>query len=162
IVEDAQFALIFSERFKGRSAWFGGRCYGASPATVADFIRQRERWAWGILGLGFNPSGRLRDRAFLWYSVVSLVAGPRQHVCVVLISGWLIADPNATPVSLFVIPVWVLNMAYTIWMYWEGLRLDAGVSAGGRRRWWEPIAVIVLIPVFGLLEGIGGLRGFLM
>ncbi len=160
IVEDAQFALIFSERYKGRSAWFGGRCYGASPATVADFIRQRERWAWGILGLVFNRSVRLRDRVFLGYSVVSWVVGPSQNVCVVLVIGWLMADPNTSPVSLFVIPVWVLNMAYTIWMYWEGLRLDAGVSAGGRRKWWEPLAVIVLIPVFGLLEGFGGFRGF--
>ena len=161
IVEDAQFALIFSELFKGKSAWFGGRCYGASPATVADFIRQRERWAWGIAGLVFNRTVRLRDRAFLGYSMVSWVVGPIQNVCVVLILGWFVTNPNTTPVSLFVIPVWVLNMAYTIWMYWEGLRLDAGVSAGGRRKWWEPVAVVVLIPAFGLLEGIGGLRGFL-
>jgi hypothetical protein len=161
IVEDAQFALIFSKRFKGRSAWFGGRCYGASPATISDFIRQRERWAWGIMGLVFNGSVRLRDRAFLSYSVVSWVLGPIQNVGIVLLIGWLIADPNTTPVSLFVIPLWVLNMAYTIWMYWEGLRLDAGVSARGRRKWWEPIAVILLIPVFGMLEGVGGLRGFL-
>ena len=150
IVEDAQFALIFCARFKGRSSWFGGRCYGASPATVTDFIRQRERWAWGIIGLVFNGSVRLRDRAFLGYSVVSWIVGPIQNVGIVLIIGWLITDPNTTPVSLFVIPLWVLNMAYTIWMYWEGLRLDAGVSAGGRRKMVELIAVIVLIPVFGL------------
>jgi beta-1,4-mannosyltransferase len=161
IVEDAEFALIFSERFTGRSAWFGGRCYGASPATVADFIRQRERWAWGIVGLVFNRSVRLRDRAFLGYSLVSWVVGPIQNLCVVLIIGWFITDLNTTPVSLFVIPMWALNMAYTIWMYWEGLRLNAGVSAGGRRKWWELIAVILLIPVFGLLEGLGGIRGFL-
>ena len=52
-------------------------------------------------------------------------------------------------------------MCYTIWMYWEGLRLNAGVSARGRRKWWQPIAVILLIPLFGLMEGLGGLRGFL-
>jgi len=43
IVEDAQFAMIFAKRYKGRSAWFGGRCYGASPATIRNFTRQRER-----------------------------------------------------------------------------------------------------------------------
>ena len=161
IVEDAHFALIFSKLFKGRSAWFGGRCYGASPASVGDFIRQRERWAWGIVGLVANRSVRLRDRVFLGYSAVSWVVGPIQNVCMVLVIAWLITDFNTTPVSLFVIPLWALNMSYTIWMYWEGLRLDAGVSAGGRRKWWELIAVILLIPVFGLLEGIGGLRGFL-
>jgi hypothetical protein len=52
-------------------------------------------------------------------------------------------------------------MAYVIWMYWEGLRVNAGVSIGGRRRWWEPLAVIVLIPIFGLMEGSPGFRGFM-
>jgi hypothetical protein len=63
-------------------------------------------------------------------------------------------------VTLFVVPVWALNMAYVIWMYWEGLRLNAAVSGSGRRKWWEPWAVILLIPIFGLMEGFGGLRGF--
>jgi len=161
IVEDAEFALIFCERYKGRSAWFGGRCYGASPATIRDFIRQRERWCWGLAGLVFNRSIRLRDRAFLGYSMVSWVAGPLQNVAVVLLIGILIAAPNTAPVSLFIVPLWVLNTSYTIWMYWEGLRLNAGVSAHGRRRLWEPFAAILLIPLFGMLEGLGGLSGFL-
>lgn len=160
IVEDAQFALIFCELFKGRSAWFGGRCYGASPATVRDFIRQRERWCWGLAGLVFNRSIRLRDRAFLAYSMVSWVAGPIQNVAVVLLVGVLIAVPNTAPVSLAIVPLWVLNTAYTVWMYWEGLRLNAGVSKRGRRKMWEPLAVVLLIPLFGMLEGLGGLRGF--
>jgi len=161
IVEDAQFALIFCELFKGRSAWFGGRCYGASPATVRDFIRQRERWCWGLAGLVFNRSIRLRDRAFLAYSMVSWVAGPIQNVAVVLLVGVLIAVPNTAPVSLAIVPLWVLNTSYTVWMYWEGLRLNAGVSKRGRRKIWEPVAVVLLIPLFGMLEGLGGLRGFL-
>jgi beta-1,4-mannosyltransferase len=161
IVEDAQFALIFCEWFKGRSAWFGGRCYGASPATVRDFIRQRERWCWGLASLVCNRSIRLRDRAFLAYSMVSWVLGPFQNVAMVLLIGVLIAAPNTAPVSLFFVPIWVLNTSYTIWMYWEGLRLNAGVSARGRRKFWEPFAVIVLLPFFGMLEGLGGLRGFL-
>jgi Glycosyl transferase family group 2 len=161
IVEDAQFALIFCELFKGRSAWFGGRCYGASPSTIRDFIRQRERWCWGLAGLVFSRSVRLRDRLFLGYSMVSWVVGPFQNVAVVLAIGVLIATPNTAPISLFFVPLWVLNTAYMIWMYWEGLRLNAGVSSHGRRKFWEPFAVILLIPVFGMLEGIGGLRGFL-
>ena len=163
IVEDAEFALIFCELFKGRSAWFGGRCYGASPASIRDFIRQRERWCWGLAGLVFNRSMRRRDRAFLGYSMVSWVFGPLQNVSVVLLVGILIAAPNTAPISLFIVPLWVLNTAYTVWMYWEGLRLNAGVSAHGRgrRKFWEPFAVVLLIPFFGMLEGIGGLRGFL-
>jgi beta-1,4-mannosyltransferase len=160
IVEDAHFALIFSARYVGRSAWFCGRCYGASPASLRDFARQRERWSWGLAALVFNPSLQLRNRLLLGYSVMSWVVGPIQNVGVVLLLGVLVADPNTSPVTLFVIPLWALNMAYVIWMYWEGLRLNAGVSGGGRRKWWEPWAVILLIPIFGLMEGLAGLRGF--
>jgi beta-1,4-mannosyltransferase len=161
IVEDAQFALIFCDRYHGRSAWFGGRCYGASPSTLRDFMRQRERWSWGLVGLVFNRSLPARSRAYLGYSVVSWVIGPIQNVAVVLAIGALLADPNTSPAALFIIPLWALNMAYTIWMYWEGLRLNAGVSARGRRKWWETGAVVLLIPFFAMLEGLGGLRGFL-
>lgn len=160
IVEDAQFALIFSARYKGRSAWFGGRSYGASPATLRDFVRQRERWSWGLTALVFNRSLQLRNRLLLGYSVMSWVVGPIQNVAVIVLIAILIGDYRTSPVTLFVLPLWALNMAYVIWIYWEGLRLNAGVSGDGRRKWWEPWAVILLIPVFGLMEGIGGLRGF--
>jgi hypothetical protein len=161
LVEDAQFALIFSARYEGRSAWFAGRCYGASPASIRDFFRQRERWSWGLAGLVFNPTLQLRNRLLLGYSVMSWVIGPIQNVMVVLLLGLLIADPNTSPATILIIPLWALNMAYVVWMYWEGLRVNAGVSADGRRRWWEPVAVIALIPVFGLMEGLPGLRGFM-
>jgi beta-1,4-mannosyltransferase len=160
IVEDAEFALIFSARYPGRSAWFGGRSYGASPATLRDFIRQRERWAWGLAALVFNRSLQLRNRLLLGYSVMSWVVGPIQNVGIVMFIGYLVQNDSTSPVTLLVVPLWALNMAYVIWMYWEGLRLNAGVSDGGRRKWWEPWAVILLIPVFGLLEGFGGVRGF--
>ncbi|HEX8348252.1 MAG TPA: glycosyltransferase family 2 protein [Actinoplanes sp.] len=160
IVEDAQLALTFCKRYPGRSAWFQGRCYGASPATVQDFIKQRERWAWGLVGLACNRTIPLRHRIFLAYSVVSWVAGPLQHVAFVLLVGALLGDMNTTPVSLLILPLWAINMGYTVWMYLEGLKINARVSEGGRRRWWEPIAVLLLIPVFSLLEGIGGFRGF--
>jgi beta-1,4-mannosyltransferase len=160
IVEDAQFALIFSARYAGRSAWFGGRSYGASPASLGDFMRQRERWCWGLAGLVCNRSLQLRNRLLLGYSVLSWIAGPISNVAVVMLVALLVGHGSTSPVTLFVVPLWALNMAYVIWMYWEGLRLNAAVSANGRRRWWEPWAVILLIPVFGLMEGFGGLRGF--
>jgi hypothetical protein len=161
LVEDAQFALLFSARYPGRSAWFAGRCYGASPASMHDFFRQRERWSWGLAALVFNRSLQRRNRVLLAYSVLSWVVGPIQNVGVILLLGFLIADPNTSPVTTLVIPVWALNMAYVVWMYWEGLRINAEVSADGRRRWWEPFAVVLLIPIFGLMEGLPGLRGFM-
>jgi beta-1,4-mannosyltransferase len=161
IVEDAQFALIFSARYPGMSAWFSGRSYGASPASLRDFIRQRERWCWGLAALVFNRSLQLRNRLLIGYSVMSWVVGPIQNVAVVMLVAFLVADHSTSPVTIFIVPLWALNMAYVIWMYWEGLRLNAAVSGGGRRKWWEPWAVILLIPVFGLMEGFGGLRGFI-
>jgi beta-1,4-mannosyltransferase len=161
IVEDAQFALIFSNRYKGRSAWFGGRCYGASPATLRDFIKQRERWCWGLVGLVFNRSLPFQSRLYMGYSLITWVFGPLQNVVVILILAALVGDFDTSPESLFILPFWSLNMAYTFWMYWEGLRLNAGVSAGGRRRLWEVVVVLILIPFFAMIEGLGGLRGFL-
>lgn len=161
IVEDAQFALIFCSRYKGKSAWFAGRCYGASPASLRDCIRQRERWSWGLVGLAFNRSLPLRNRAYIGYSVLTCVIGPLQNIAVVLVAGALMANDNTSPESLLILPFWALNLSFAIWMYWEGLRLNAGVSARGRRRWWEPMVTVILIPFFAMLEGLGGVRGFL-
>jgi egghead protein (zeste-white 4 protein) len=161
IVEDAQMALNFCRMYPGRSAWFHGRCYGASPATVRDFIKQRERWAWGLVALAFNRTITTRYRIFLMYCVVSWVVGPLQNVFFVLFFGALLGDMNTSPVSIALLPLWALNFAFTIWQYWEGLRINASVSQNRRRRWYEPILVIVLIPFLSLLEGVGGFRGFL-
>src|SRR6266566_2161513 len=161
IVEDAHFALVFGNLYPGRSAWFAGRCYGASPASIRDFIRQRERWSWGLVWLVFNRTLPLRSRFYVGYSMVSWVLGPLQHVVVVLVACALLANFNTSPESLFIVPLWALNMAYTMWMYWEGLRLNAGVSARGSRRWWEPPVMIALIPFFAMLESLSGMYGFI-
>lgn len=161
IVEDAHFALIYSRYYKGKSAWFAGRCYGASPASIRDFLRQRERWSWGLAGLAANRSLPLRSRVYIGYTVITSAIGPLQNIAVVLGIGALLATDNTVPTSLFVLPVWALNVSFAVWLYWEGLRLNAGVSARGKRRWWEPPVTILLIPVFAIMEGLGGVRGFI-
>jgi egghead protein (zeste-white 4 protein) len=161
IVEDAQLALTFCQRYPGRSDWFNGRCYGASPASVRDFIRQRERWAWGLVALCFNRTMPLRYRAFLSLFVATWILGPLQHIGTILLIAWFTGNMNTSPVAESVLVLWALNFGYVIWTYWEGLRLNALSSATGRRKWWEPVAVLVLIPVFALMEGTGGFRGFL-
>lgn len=161
IVEDAQFALTFCKLYPGRSDWFNGRCYGASPATVRDFVKQRERWAWGLVGLSLNRSIPLRYRAFLGWSVLTWVLGPLQHLGVVLLVAWATGVASTSPVTETVLLLWAMNFAFVVWSYWEGLRLNAWSSGKRRRRWFEPFLVLLLIPVFALMEGIGGLRGFL-
>ncbi|HST85452.1 MAG TPA: glycosyltransferase family 2 protein [Kineosporiaceae bacterium] len=161
IVEDAHFALTFCSRYPGRSDWFNGRSYGASPATVHDLIRQRERWAWGLIALAMNRSIPLRYRFFLALSLMTWAIGPLQHLLVVLLIGWVVGMTNTSPVTESVLLLWSVNLAYVIWTYWEGLRLNVLSSQKRRRYWWEPIAVVSLIPIFALLEGLGGLRGLL-
>lgn len=161
IVEDAQLALHFSARYKGGSDWFSGSCYGASPANMKDLMKQRERWAWGLIALAFNRTVPLRSRILLMYNVSAWTLGLFQHVGVILAFGALIGDLNTSPASPLILPLWALNVASGVWMYWEGLKVNANVSANGRRLWWEPIAVVGLIPFFSLYEGLAVFRGFL-
>jgi beta-1,4-mannosyltransferase len=159
MVEDAQFALTFAQRYPGRSDWFAGRSLGAAPASVTDLVRQRERWAWGLLELSVNRSIPLRHRLLLLHNMVIWACGPLQHVAVVLGVGALLGDLDTLPVTPWLLPLWSLNIGYQTWCYWEGLKLNGRASADGRRRWWERIAVVALMPVFSLWEAAGVLCG---
>ena len=160
ITEDAQFALTFCQFYPGQSDWFEGRCYGASPASVRDFVKQRERWAWGLVGLAFNKSIPLRKRIFLGYCVSNWVLGPLQNILFVLLVAFLLQVSSLSPASPFVLILWTMNMAFAVWMYWEGYKANIASSADGRRRLRELVCLIVLLPVFSLMEGLGGIRGF--
>jgi len=158
-VEDANFALHFCERYPGRSHWFAGRSYGASPATVADFLRQRERWVAGLLQLATDRSVPLRHRRLLVHNLMVWVCSPAQHPATVLLLGALLGDLKTTPVTAAVIPLWALNASFCGWLYWEGYRINVASSADPRPDNWELIRLIALIPLFVLWEAIGTTRG---
>lgn len=159
MVEDAQFALNFCQAFPGRSGWFPARSLGATPVSVHDFVKQRERWAWGLMELAANRAIPLRDRLLLIHNMVIWAIGPLQHVAVILVAGALLGDLETLPVAGAVLPLWAVNFGYQVWTYWEGLKLNCRVSADPRRRIWERVAVVVLMPVFSLWEAAGVLRG---
>ncbi len=162
LTEDAQLALIFCERYPGRSDWFEGRCYGASPVSMRDFLKQRERWAWGLLGLAVNRSIPLRNRFFLGYCVSNWVLGPLQNVLFVLMIAFILRIFSLSPVARYVLVLWAMNMAFVVWMYWEGYKANIAASATRQRRKpLELLCLILFIPIFSLLEGLGGIRGFL-
>lgn len=161
ICEDAHLALVFSSMYKGRSDWFSGRSYGASPSNMRDFLKQRERWSWGLVGLAFNKSLPRSSRALLMYSVTTWVIGPFQHVAVILAAGLLMGDINTSPVSPWILPLWAITMGYAVWMYWEGLKINAFASSNGRRLWWEPPVVVLLMPFFAIWEAVGSFKGLL-
>ncbi|MFE0021994.1 glycosyltransferase family 2 protein [Amycolatopsis sp. NPDC059021] len=157
-VEDAEFALRFSARHPGRSGWFAGRSYGASPATVRDFLRQRERWVSGLLRLVVNRAIPVRHRLPLLHSVAVWLCGPAQHPAVVLALDAVLGG-KAAPVTPLVAPLWALNAAFSWWLYWEGYRINVRSSADSRSRFGESARFLVMIPLFVLWEGIGIVRG---
>ena len=159
IVEDAQIAMLFSQRYPGRSDWFEGRSYGASPASVRDFLRQRERWAWGLIALCFNRDIPRKYRALLSLSVGTWLISPFQNVGIVLLLAWFTGTMNTSPVTESVLVLWAVNFGYAVGTYWEGLRVNVRASADPRRRWWELAAVVSGIPLFAFIEGCGALRG---
>ena len=160
MVEDAQFALNFVQRYPGRSDWFAGRSFGATPATVEDFLRQRERWAWGLLELAFNHTIPIRHRLPLIHNVTVWLFSPLQNVAVIVLAGLLLNDLDTVPATAVVLPLWCANLGYHAWSYWEGLKINARASADTARRWWECGTVLAMLPAFSLLEAIGILRGF--
>lgn len=160
VTEDTQFALNFVQRYPGRSDWFPGRSFGATPVAVPDFLRQRERWAWGLLELSANRDIPLRHRLLLLHNMTLWSLGPLQHVLVIALAGILLGDLDTYPVTALLLPIWSINVAYQVWSYWEGLTMNGRASAHRGCRWWERVAVIALIPVFSLIEVIGFLRGF--
>jgi hypothetical protein len=160
VVEDSQFALCFAQRHPGRSDWFAGRSLGAAPVSVRDLIRQRERWAWGLLELGADHRIPLRSRLLLIHNLVIWSGGPLQHIAVVAVAGSLLGDLDTFPAFAALLPLWAINVAFQVWTYWEGLRMNAAASAHPRPRLRERAAVLLLIPVYSLWETIGFLRGF--
>jgi hypothetical protein len=159
IVEDAEFALKFCDLHPRRSDWFPGFSYGASPATVGDFVRQRERWAWGLLELAAKRSIPLRHRLLLLHNVTIWAFAPIQHLAMITLLGAMLGDTDTSPATAFVLPLWAINMSFSIWQYWEGLKINTVVSAQPGRRWWEPICLVLLIPLFSLVEAAGVFRG---
>jgi beta-1,4-mannosyltransferase len=159
ITEDANFALLFATRFPGGSAWFPARCYGSAPESFADLVKQRKRWARGLLHVARNPAVPLRNRLLLRYALTSWVLGPLQHVLVILGVAALLGLRYTAPVQQWLLVPWALNMAVGVWMYVDGLR--ANVQASGARVHLRHWVGLLLIPAFTLIEGWSGLRGFL-
>jgi hypothetical protein len=128
---------------------------------VADFVRQRERWAWGLLALAAKRTVPLHHRLLLLHNVTVWAFAPIQHLALITLVGALLGDTDTAPLTALVLPAWAANLAFSIWQYWEGLKINAAVSARSRRLWWEPPCLLLLIPVFSLLEAAGVLRGLM-
>jgi Glycosyl transferase family group 2 len=157
-VEDAEFAVWFATRYPKQCDWFPGRSYGASPASVSDFIRQRKRWFLGLLELAFRGTMPLRRRVLLLHNVVIWSLTPAAYPGLILLVSSLLSLSTA-PAWLVLLPLWALNVGFAIWLYWEGLKINAASSDHPHRHWWEPVCLIALLPLFLLWEVLGILGG---
>lgn len=158
ITEDANFALLFAARYPGASGWVPARCYGSSPESMRDLITQRKRWARGLLHVARNREVPFRSRILLGYAMSSWVLGPFQHVLVVLLVAFALGIRFTAPVQPWLLLPWALNMASGLWMYIEGLRVNAHASGLKRPKAGHWLGLL-LFPFFSLIEGWAALRG---
>ncbi|MCC6436892.1 MAG: glycosyltransferase family 2 protein [Acidimicrobiales bacterium] len=151
ITEDAWWALSMLERGH-RFGWVDGYVIEQAPSTVKDFVRQRRRWYSGLAKVAlYAPApwwARVVLMAFMatWtvsgmgvlYTCTNLVLGLRTPTLV----AWLGAGCYA----------WYQTM------YLIGLQLNLRHYPEPLPRWRRAFyyaAQVVLMPVFGALEGAG-------
>jgi hypothetical protein len=99
LVEDAYFALRFSVLHPRRSTVLRSFSYGASPESVADLVRQRRRWAAGLLGLCLDRSFPAGTRLILAYAVGSWILGPFQSALPLYLVALALGTYNTSPFS---------------------------------------------------------------
>lgn len=145
-VEDAYFGLRFAAGGYGRSTFLNSFSYGASPETVGDLVKQRRRWAGGLVSLLFDRSVPLLRKLPLGYAVAVWTTGLLQHISLVLVVALLTGTPGTSPVTAWLVPVWSLGLGYLIWSYLEGLRVN--LQASGQSDRYLPYALLVVPGVF--------------
>ncbi len=163
LVEDACFALRFAERYPGKSATLRSCSYGASPGGLRDLLKQRSRWITGLLDLCFNNTLELRTRTPLIYFLTTTVLGPLQHAFIVLLIAYVVGIYSTSPIAEVAIVPWSLVLSYFLWLYLEGLRINASVSthtSTGRYATYATGAVL-LFYVLTFIEALAVGRGIL-
>ncbi len=159
-VEDAYFGLTFAAKYPGRATFLASCCYGASPETIGSLVRQRKRWARGLLGLLADRQIPARAKVVLYYSIANWAIGIFQHVLFVLLLAALVHEPDTSPVAPWIVAIWCANFAFQVWMYLEGLRINLEASQAPRWKFWVlPFLQLAAIPILSLVEAWAALLG---
>ncbi len=162
LVEDAQFALLLCDRYPGASEWLPAWSEGASPARVSDFVKQRERWMWGLLELIVNPVVPLRRRVGILPNVLLWALAPVANPVLLITLAWALRDRDLGPAVIGAGLLWAVNYGFYVWLYWEGFRVN---ELAGRRspdvlpQWVEGLLVVFAMPLWCVLECAGILSG---
>lgn len=160
LVEDAFFGLSFARLYPGRSCVLKSFSYGASPASVRDLIQQRKRWAAGLLKLVLGRNEfPLLYRIPIAYTIACWILSPFYFVGFVLVISHLCGVNNTSPVVLWAIFPWTFTLAYSVWQYIEGLRINLSVSKTQKHQIVYTIIMLPCIYFFTIVEAFAGLCG---
>lgn len=159
-VEDAYFALTFLQAYPKRATFLQSCTYGGSPETVSDMIIQRRRWSHGLFGLLADKKVEWKRKLMMGYCIVNWALGMLQHSSIVFFLALLSGKLDTSPVLPVFIYIWGFNLAYQIWMYLTGLRLNLEASQASSWKFFVyPLLIILLMPIFSFLEAYAALLG---
>lgn len=153
-LEDSYFGLVFSQLYPGKSKFLNSFVYGgASPPTIYDFIKQRRRWYSGFLQLVFSNKLRPKVKIPMVLYTISYAVSPFQYAVIVVVASMLFGV-QVVPDIPWLVPLWAFTMAYQLWMYLEGFRINRYVTKHMRIEWWYNALVIPLIYISGGVEAV--------
>jgi egghead protein (zeste-white 4 protein) len=160
VIEDAFFALQFARRYPGKSGFLNSLSYGASPANVSDLIKQRRRWAEGLLKLIIKRNLPWKLRLPLAYSVFCWISTPFQFIGVIMPLSWILTGRGNEPAIGWVGCLWAFSVGFLVWQYLLGYRINNTASAEPRPA-RSVVVVIPLILAFSAIESYAVLLGLL-
>ena len=128
------------------------------PESFADLVKQRKRWARGLLHVAGNRAVPLRNRLLLKYALASWVLGPLQHVFIVLVVSALLGLRYRARPTMDSRPVGAQPRRRSLDVRGGAEGQCACFGERPPLRYWFGL---VLIPIFTLVEGYAGLRGFI-
>ena len=159
VVEDAYFAIKFSMRYPRRSTTLNSYSYGASPATMADLVRQRRRWIEGLLRLAFNRELPWVPKIPLLYSIFTWSLAPFQFVGLALLISFATGIDNTSPISPWFLPLWTVSLTGIFWFYIEGLKVNLSASDRPPSHMLLAVVIVPAVYVITLIETLGVMLG---
>jgi egghead protein (zeste-white 4 protein) len=156
ITEDAFWALM--QMANGRRArWCDGYLEEQSTQSVMDFVRQRRRWFLGLVLVSLHAPVSLKWRWPLALNTLIWTLAPLgfTYTFVHLFYGTDVPDPVRA----------LANVAYAsfVVLYVMGLQVNLdehGITGRPQRLFWYA-ALVVLLPVFSVMEAAGVIYGVL-
>jgi egghead protein (zeste-white 4 protein) len=156
ITEDAFWAVVQMQNGR-RCRWVDGFIVEQATRSLADFIKQRRRWFVGLMLVALYAPVRMRYRAAIGVSTV---------MWSVSWVGVLATYVNLVAGITVPLPIRLAGnaaFAFYVMLYFIGIRLqlDYGGPLGLLHRLGHYVGVVVLIPVFAILESLGVIYGLL-